>query len=814
MFALAMTWGLVSYGAAGPHRYSFLFLMLLVAGAAAVWGSCRSVAARPHLVVILAVGSFLLANVALRGPVTRAGYVVLSIGWLALLITVLLVRQRVGNARLLVVFLVTVGGFEAFYGLVQSMGGVEPLGTDASGLGLVASGTFGNRNHLPGLLNMVIPLAIAALLPRFSSQSRRSEAYAWAWLVILACAFMGLAVVLSLSRAGILTLALTIAAIAFLLGLKRRRARLSIGAGAGSLLLATILVLAAWVGLDAAVARFRAVDISTESRLRVYQNSLELIRDHPLGVGPGMYRWHFARYDTKDDGCAYTHAHNDYIETAVDWGLPVAAAFWGLVLWVFQRNVRGFLDSDDPWRQGLALGGAGAVFSILLHSFVDFNLQIPANWAVFCIILGVGLSGADASRTARSLGRPAGIVVSGIAALALTALFMAAGLPVFRDTVAIGIATAGTSAALEKSLEWAPDHPMHHFALGLNYRDSLEEQDLEAARRHLETAVRINPFEGAFRQELAGCYEFLGNVTRAEEELTAAVRLWPDNADARWRLGNFYLRQGRSAEGCKQFKRVLELDPGKRQAALAVLWKADLGFADTWPADRDSRLMLLQFLVQKGAAFDRIRQVRRRIPDLRTDEAAFYLRRLDGEKRYDELREEWVAFNRAEGLSDPAFEVGTNLLWDGRFRLPPGGGIFDWRIPRSAAYTADREESLRIEFNGTENVAFAASQTTVLRPGHYVFSARVKADGLTTEEGLYFRVGNMTTSKLVGTTPWTDCRGEIRVAEQGPVRVELRRDRSRRIDNKLRGAFRVAWVRISPERGPEEATGRAETLEW
>jgi hypothetical protein len=40
----------------------------------------------------------------------------------------------------------------------------------------------------------------------------------------------------------------------------------------------------------------------------------------------------------------------------------------------------------------MALGCLGSIAAILLHSFTDFNLYIPANALVFSLILGLAAS--------------------------------------------------------------------------------------------------------------------------------------------------------------------------------------------------------------------------------------------------------------------------------------------------------------------------------------------------------------------------------------------------------------------------------------
>ncbi len=210
---------------------------------------------------------------------------------------------------------------------------------------------------------------------------------------------MGLAILLSLSRAGVLTLIATLTFMSSLLALRRRADRSAGARGRKSsglalwLLPLTILGLGLAAGLDDLARRFAVSQQGWQGRTAVYADSLRLIRDHAtFGVGPGMYRWRFRPYQTVQNRNRYDHAHNDYLEAAADWGIPAAAGIWGFVLWRFYRAFRVFLGSRSTFRQGLALGCLGAVFSILLHSLVDFNLQIPTNLMIFCAILGLAWS--------------------------------------------------------------------------------------------------------------------------------------------------------------------------------------------------------------------------------------------------------------------------------------------------------------------------------------------------------------------------------------------------------------------------------------
>ena len=283
------------------------------------------------------------------------------------------------------------------YGLVQSVGGYDYIGDYFRNRGRLATGTLINRNHFAALLNMLLPLALGMLFAdrglKRSERVKRSESLAKTWIVLLGCSVMGVAVLLSQSRGGTLSLLMTLIFMALLLNLSRKkRSRRGLTGAAAAVLLFLVVGMGAAFGLEAFLERFGKVEESL-SRVEVYQDTLGMLADSPVvGVGPGLYEWRFRPYQTTQPAALYDHAHNDYLETAVEWGIPLAVLAWGLVFWRFYRSTELALSAKDPHRQGLALGTAGALFSILIHSLVDFSLQIPAILAVFGCILGLSWS--------------------------------------------------------------------------------------------------------------------------------------------------------------------------------------------------------------------------------------------------------------------------------------------------------------------------------------------------------------------------------------------------------------------------------------
>ena len=386
LFVLAVVWGLFSFGARELESYYRFFLLLAIPTVLSVFIQPRHQLRRGPFLTIILIG-FVLFYVIFINPIVRGeGFVVAAIGWMALYLTLVLTSGRQDTSRFLFFILILAGGVEALLGLAQF------LGTDE-----MVKGFFFNRNHFSGFLNMIIPLAIGALFANYSSrhQRKKSEAWARAWIILLSMALMGLGILVSLSRMGAISLISTLVFLAILLTISssyatRKSRRKGLSSSAIWVLLLMVLGLGAWVGMDELIIRFSQIEGVEIRRVVVYRDTLNLIADHPLrGVGVGMYKWKFRPYSTVRGGEWWDHAHNDYLETAAEWGIPLAMIFWGFVFWRMWRSARIVFNARDPWEAGIALGCVGAIFSIVSHSLVDFNLYVPANLAVFCIILGL-----------------------------------------------------------------------------------------------------------------------------------------------------------------------------------------------------------------------------------------------------------------------------------------------------------------------------------------------------------------------------------------------------------------------------------------
>jgi O-antigen ligase len=340
-------------------------------------------------------------------PYNTRNHLILVVCCAAVFFFARMLGQDRASRRRLVTWLVALGTFEALYGLVQYLTGWQRIFGYVKKYNLEeATGTYINRNHFAGFLEMAIPFGVALVLyengklPRKVVPGRnarikkvlggRKLSRIGLWL--LAATVMVAGLLFSLSRMGIISAVASLAVMAAFSGFQRK---VGLWFAAGIMACGIILVL--WMGAGAALGRFGTISeeyaSADESRWSLWKDTVRLIGGHPLlGSGLGTFPVAFTRVQSTFLGRFVNHAHNDYLELASDLGIPAAALFFGSTGALLVRVARKAASSEVSFERAMALGCLGSIAAILLHSLTDFNLYIPANALVFSLILGLAAS--------------------------------------------------------------------------------------------------------------------------------------------------------------------------------------------------------------------------------------------------------------------------------------------------------------------------------------------------------------------------------------------------------------------------------------
>jgi O-antigen ligase len=249
-------------------------------------------------------------------------------------------------------------------------------------------GPFVNRNHFAGFMELIVPLGLGLLV----TKGVRKE------LVPLTVLFTVVeigALVLSGSRGGIVGFFFGIGVLALVLWMRRTTA---VQFGAAAMILLAAMMLVAWLGAGEVAERFAKVgpgEVSLMRRGVMLKGSWHIFLDHRwTGTGAGTLIDVYPRYEGLYDGKLIEHAHDDYVEMLADMGLSgglLAAAFLFLLFRGAFQEVR---KNQSPFSAGIHAGAIAGCGSLLLHSFVDFNLHIPSNAALFLILAFLATSAA------------------------------------------------------------------------------------------------------------------------------------------------------------------------------------------------------------------------------------------------------------------------------------------------------------------------------------------------------------------------------------------------------------------------------------
>lgn len=309
-------------------------------------------------------------------------------------------------ARLVVKTMLAIVALQALIGLLQfglAQSGLETAWGIKAGRGGSGTGTYVNRNHLAGLIEMMLPIVLALLfynLGRRESGSGGSRGWAkranfWgsksgsATVIYAALALLLiLAAVFTRSRTGIflVMLGILISTIVF----ARRIGGSNVYGPAGTIIALAVAAGIA-IGLSPVLDRFSIGNMEEDARFTLFELGFQGAGQFfPFGSGPGTFPDVFPSLQPVELGRFFINrAHNDYLEWFFDAGL-LGLAIIALVLGLYLRQWLKLSRAGD-WSRGRFLqAGAGlGLLLVGLHELVDFNLYIPANQVAFAALAGI-----------------------------------------------------------------------------------------------------------------------------------------------------------------------------------------------------------------------------------------------------------------------------------------------------------------------------------------------------------------------------------------------------------------------------------------
>ena len=272
----------------------------------------------------------------------------------------------------------------AMFALVQSMTSNGKLyWLRAPRFGGWIYGPYVNHNHYAGLMELLLPIPLVFFL------TQRSQGWQKV-MAAVAAGVMATTIFLSGSRGGMAAFLVQIAVLAVVLMKERRSHRTNIGLG---LFLLMVIGLLIWLGGRELTTRVASINLEARKELSggvrtaIDRDGLRMFAHRPvLGWGLGEFPDVYPRYRSFYTNFFINQAHNDYLQLLVEMGaLGFATMIW-FVTQLYRNAVRKIGNWSQDINGAIALAAMLGCTGILSHSFIDFNLQIPANAALFYVI--------------------------------------------------------------------------------------------------------------------------------------------------------------------------------------------------------------------------------------------------------------------------------------------------------------------------------------------------------------------------------------------------------------------------------------------
>ena len=495
------------------------------------------------------------------------------------------------DRTVIVMTLLGLGVAEALFGLWQFGTNAETLMGTARYAAYLnrGSGTYVCPNHLAGLLEIILLVLVGRVAIRHGRKESVQETTLKKVFLVYLVLVIAAGLLSSMSRGGIVATAVGLCAFLVWRDRGKRLPWLQILTIVAGLLVLGGLLFSLKPVRERVLDTFRPkkpeagalADVTLGGRTMMWKATLSIIRDHPLlGTGPATWQWFHLKYRDPKLEAQPEFAHHDVLNLTSDYGvvglLLVLAAlgcfFYHATILTRRPN------QSDP--RSFAAGCAMAVTAILVHSFSDFNLHIPANALLLITLMGMtcGMEDAGGHYRRSELNRVLRLALA-LALLSLVGLGIYFGTPMVRATYYNdqgndADADGDWDEAVEhyqKAIQYDPAFPSPYLGLGKMHqlRSSLmvspekKERREQLAREALaafERGLALNPLQSEVWLRPAMIHnDVFGDHARALELIGKALAVDPNNALAWQKTGIVYQSMGEKAKAIEALEKSFKL---------------------------------------------------------------------------------------------------------------------------------------------------------------------------------------------------------------------------------------------------------------
>jgi tetratricopeptide (TPR) repeat protein len=318
------------------------------------------------------------------------------------------------------------------------------------------------------------------------------------------------------------------------------------------------------------------ISVAVMTRLAIWRNSLEMIKDRPLiGFGLGNHKIFYPIYHRKaveDQGFSehsqLKYAHNDYVQTAVELGIigmfflgwlgfAVFKVAFSLISPAYSKRIR-------FWTMGILVSITG----LMVNAFFSFPFQRAIPPFIFMAFIGIlGFFYANNNNRVDYKIRHKWIVV-GACALVFAGLIWLVRFHYldikcdrhFLRAVQMdrGRNWQGAIAESKKAYHYNSNRTMTLFYMGHAYTESGNYKNgIEA----MSKVIAAYPYNINALLNMGVAYARLGDYEQAIKAYNKVLEIKPDHANAHQNIAHVFRRQGKMDKALEEFRIAAELDP-------------------------------------------------------------------------------------------------------------------------------------------------------------------------------------------------------------------------------------------------------------
>lgn len=344
----------------------------------------------PIVVFVLAIIISTITSLDPKGSFRDLAIHMISIGFMFVMINSIRNKK---DFNIVITFLVFTGTLVALYGLFQFKVGVQMeakwLDTaNNSGITARVFSVFGNPNILAEYLIMIIPISVSLFW--YTKKLSQKVIFFLTSMILL------ITLLLTYSRGGWLGFAFGMLVFVLLVQKKLLLLLIPLGLGSVYFLPQTILNRILSIG--------NLADSSNAYRIKIWRISIGIIKDYWVsGVGFGYIPFK-KTFETYIRTMPAYHAHNTYIETAAEMGIPGLIILLLFIFILYRYAIKKLIRGEDRYIKVVGAGILSGLAAILTQGAVENVLYLPKIIITFWTLVSFVLVLMRISNESREIG--------------------------------------------------------------------------------------------------------------------------------------------------------------------------------------------------------------------------------------------------------------------------------------------------------------------------------------------------------------------------------------------------------------------------